>query len=69
MKNEDFSKKPLVKQIYDELFVNIETLGEFDKGTVKTLKQLAAKGELKKFGKVAKAIKVTVEKEDETSGT
>ena len=69
MKNEDFSKKPLVKQIYDELFANIGKHDAFDEGTIKTLKQLAAKGELKKSGKVAGAIKITVAKKDETAGT
>jgi uncharacterized protein YjgD (DUF1641 family) len=69
MKNKDFNKKPLVKQIYDELFANIEKHDAFDERTIKTLKQLAAKGELKKFVKVTEAIKVIVAKEDETAGT
>jgi hypothetical protein len=69
MKHEDFSKKPLVEQIYDELFDNIEKHAAFNEGTIKTLKQLAAKGELKKSGKVMEAIKITVAKKDETAGT
>jgi len=68
MNNDNFSK-PLVEQIYDELFANIETLSEFDKGTIKTLKQMATKGELKKHAKVTGAIKVSMVKDNETTGT
>lgn len=69
MENNDLSK-PLVEQIYDELFENIEKHDEFDEGTIKTLKKLAVKDELKKHGKVMKAIKVVAaEKKDETTGT
>ena len=69
MKNEDFSKKTLIEQIYDELFSNIETHNVFDEGTIKTLKQMAAKGELKKPAKVTGAIKVPMENDNETTGT
>jgi len=69
METEDFSKKPLVEQIYDELFANIEKHDEFDEGMIKTMNQLAARGELKKHGKVMGAIKATVVKKDETTGT
>ena len=69
MKHEDFSKKPLVEQIYDELFDNIEKHNEFDEETIKTMKQLALKGELKKHGKVMENIKGAVAKKDETTGT
>jgi len=69
MKKDDFSKKPLVEQIYDELFDNIGKHNEFDEGTIRTLKLLAVKGELKKVSEIARAIKVTVGKEDETDGT
>jgi len=62
MKNEDFSKKPLVEQIYNELFVNIEKHDEFDEETVKTLMELAMKGELKKSSKVMQTIKLTTAK-------
>jgi hypothetical protein len=68
MKNDDLSK-PLVEQIYDELFANIEKHDEFNEETIKTLKQLASKGELKKPAKVMEAIKTTVAKKDETAGT
>ncbi len=66
MKNDDLSK-PLVEQIYDELFANIEKYDEFGEEAIKTLKQLASKGELKKHGKVMGAIKVPVAKKDETT--
>jgi len=69
MENKDFSKKPLVEQVYDELFANIDKHDEFDEGTIKTLRLLAAKGELKKTGRIMGAIKATVAKEDETAGT
>jgi hypothetical protein len=70
MDNEDFGKKLLIDQIYDELFANIEKHDEFDEETIKTLKQLASKGELKKHGKVVGAIKVPVaKKKDETTRT
>ncbi len=69
MKNEDFSEKPLVEQVYDELFADIEKIGEFDEVTIKTLKQLAASDELKKAGKVTDAIKIRVAKGNETAGT
>jgi hypothetical protein len=69
MKDQDLSKKPLVEQIYDELFANIEKHDEFDEGTIKILKQFAVKGELKKSGKVMEAIKTTVAKKDEATGT
>ena len=68
MKNDDI-RKTLVEQIYDELFANIEKHDEFDEEEIKTLKKLAAKGELKKPGKVMGAIKLSVEKKDETTGT
>jgi hypothetical protein len=69
MENKDFSKTPLVGQIYDELFDNIEKHDAFDVETIKTLKQLAAKGELKKSGKVAEGIKIMAPKENEITGT
>ena len=69
MKKEDFSKKPLIEQIYDELFDNIETHNAFDEGTINTLKQMAVKGEMKKPAKVTGAIKVTKENDNETTGT
>lgn len=67
MDKEDFSKKPLIEQIYDELFANIEKHDTFDKGTIDTLKRMSAKGELKKPSKVKGAIKIS--KENETTGT
>ncbi|HUT17364.1 MAG TPA: hypothetical protein VMW84_03600 [Acidobacteriota bacterium] len=69
MNDDAFSNKPLIKQIYDELFANIERCDEFDEGTINTLKQLAATGELKKHGKVMESIKRAVVKKDETTGT
>lgn len=69
MDNEDLSKKPLIEQIYDELFANIEMHDTFDEGTIETLKQIAVKGEMKKPAKVKGAIKVTMSKENETTGT
>jgi len=68
MGNEDFSKKPLIEQIYDELFANIGTHNEFDEGTIETLKQMAHKGELKKPAKVTGAIKVPMANDNETTG-
>ena len=69
MENKNLNK-PLVEQIYDELFSNIKKHVEFSEETITELKQLASKGELKKHGKVIEAIKVTVaKKKDETSGT
>lgn len=67
MEIEDFSKKSLVEQIYDELFANIEKHKEFDGGMIRTIKQLAANGELKKHRKLMKAIEETGAKEDETT--
>ena len=69
MKNENLSKKPLVEQIYDELFTNIEKHNAFDIETINTLRQMAAKDELKKSGKVTEAIKVPVKEKNETAGT
>ncbi len=69
MKDEDSSKKPLVEQIYDELFSNIEKHDAFDEGIVKMLKQMAAKGEMKKPAKVMGAIKLTMANNNETTGT
>jgi len=69
MESEDFSKRPLVEQIYDELFANIEKHNEFDEGVIRTIKQLAANGELKKHGKVMEAIKEMGAKKDEITGT
>jgi hypothetical protein len=68
MKNDDL-RKPLVEQIYDELFANIEKHDEFNEETIKTMKQLASKSELKKYGKVMEAIKVPMAKNNEGTGT
>lgn len=67
MGNEDYYEKPLIEQIYDELFAEIEGHREFDTNTVKALKDLAAKGELKKFKEVSETIKPTAGDERETS--
>jgi hemerythrin len=69
MDAEDFSKRPLVEQIYDELFANIEKHNEFDEGVIETIKQLAANGELKKHGKVIEALKEMGTEKDETTRT
>ena len=69
MATEDFSKKPLVEQIYDELFANIEKHDAFGQASIADLKQMAAKGELKKPMKVMGAIKVPMAKHNETTGT
>ena len=66
MKNLDINK-PLIEQIYDELFVNIETFEEFDRERVKMLRQLTINGELKKYAKTIGAIKETLAKKDETA--
>jgi hypothetical protein len=68
MENEDLIKKPLVRQIYDELIANIEKHDEFDEGIIKTMNELATRGELKKDKKVMEAIKKVVNK-DENIGT
>ena len=57
MQTDDFSKRPLVEQICDELFANIEKHKEFDDGLIGMIKQLATTGELKKHGKVMAAIR------------
>ena len=57
MENRNVSKKPLVRQVYDELFTSIEALVEFDETTINKLKFLSSNGKLKKKGKVLDAIK------------
>jgi hypothetical protein len=69
METEDVSKKTLIEQIYVELFANIEKHDEFDKTTITSLKQIAAKGELKKHAKAIEAIKELELEKDETART
>lgn len=69
MGNKDFSKRPLAEEVYDELLASIEKHAEFDEGTIKALRLLAAEGKLTKPGRIIEAIKATVTKEDETTAT
>jgi hypothetical protein len=69
METQDFNKKPLVEQIYDELLANIEKHDAFDQRAITRLKQMAAKGELKRPTEVMGAIKVPIAKHNETTGT
>lgn len=68
MEIDDFTKKPLIEQIHDELFANLERHNEFDEGVIRTIKQLASNRELKKHGKIMEAIKEMGAKKDETTG-
>ncbi len=47
----------LVQQIFDEMFSKIIGQEEFNSSIIEDLRQLAAKGDLKRPQKVAKAIK------------
>ena len=69
MEIDDFTKKPLIEQIHDELLANLENHDEFDEGVIRTVQQLATKGELKRHGKVMDAIKLRAARKDETAGT
>lgn len=64
---DDSVKKPLVNQIWDELFANIKENEAFDDETIQALTQLAKTNELKKLGKAKEAIKTKVAKQDEAS--
>jgi hypothetical protein len=57
----------LVQQIFDEMFSTIIGQDEFSPDIVEDLKQLAAKGDLKKPQKVAKIIRSTLEDGHETT--
>lgn len=50
-------QKPLLEQIFDEMFDNLEGREEFDFETIQALKQLTQSGDLKKEASVSKAIK------------
>lgn len=59
MTDKNLIEKPLIQQIFYEMFANIEARDEFDQETVQNLKQLATAGNLHKPAKVIKAIKST----------
>ncbi|MHC4620788.1 MAG: hypothetical protein ACYTEQ_23835 [Planctomycetota bacterium] len=67
MGKKDYYEKPLIEQIYDELFAEIVGHTEFDADLVNALKELAAKGELKKFKEVSETIKAMTGKHGETN--
>ena len=67
MGNEDYYEKPLIEQICEELFAEIEGHTEFDTGVTKGLERLAARGDLKKFREVCETIKVVMEKQREVN--
>ncbi len=69
METDDFTKKPLIEQIHDELLASLENHEEFDKGMIEAVRQLATSGDLKKHGRVTDAIKLGAVKKDETTGT
>ena len=50
-------EKSLIDQILNDMFSNIEGQSEFDARTVQRLRDLAARGELKRAAQVALAIK------------
>ena len=50
-------EKSLVDQILDEMFSKIEGRSEFDARTVQRLRDLAARGDLKRAAQVTLAIK------------
>jgi hypothetical protein len=57
----------LVQQIYKEMFSRIMGQEEFNPDMIEDLKQLAAKGDLKKPQKVVNVIKSTLKDDYETA--
>ena len=52
-------QKPLVEQILDEMFSNLEQLEEFDREALERLKELAGSGNLRRTPQVIQALKST----------
>ena len=50
-------QKSLVEQILDNMFASIAQKEEFDVDTIRRLKKLAERGDLKKAPRVAEAVK------------
>jgi hypothetical protein len=62
-------RKPLIAQIFDAMFANMEGSQDFDAKTLGELKRLATRGELKKAAEVARAIKSGGDERSESAGT
>ena len=62
MEEEDTIQKSLVEQIFDEMFSILEEQEEFGSETTEALKQIVAKGNLKRPNRVAEGLKATVRK-------
>lgn len=67
MTKENSIPKSLVEKICDDLFASIEEREEFNSQTIKQLKQLAIKGDLKKAAKVTQAISLNPEENYEST--
>lgn len=56
MTQEDAQYKPLIKQIFDDMFSRIEDCDEFDTSTFQNLKQIAASGNLARVARVTEVL-------------
>jgi hypothetical protein len=67
MADRDYYEKPLIEQICEQLFAEIEGHTEFDTATVKGLRRLAARGDLRKFKEVCETVKAVRENQREVN--
>lgn len=58
--------KPILDQIFDELFVQLAVHPDVSEGMLERVRQLAQSGQLKKPDKAIEAIKTTTRADNET---